>query len=75
MLILRCLGSSADVIVGHFAMTYHNEAQQLGVDLNELYSAMLADANNTPLNWDIEGRQAAVYKCVRVFTSLRVRTD
>lgn len=57
-------GSSGDVIVGHFAMTYHDEAAALGIDLEELYSAMLADAQNTPPNWDIQGRQAAVYKCV-----------
>ncbi|THH00763.1 hypothetical protein EW026_g1813 [Hermanssonia centrifuga] len=54
-------GSSGDVIVGHFAMTYHDEAAQLGIDLEELYSAMLADANNTPPNWDIEGREADAY--------------
>ncbi|KAI0771834.1 family 92 glycosyl hydrolase [Irpex lacteus] len=54
-------GSSADPIVGHFAVTYHDEAEALGIDLNDLYSAMLADGNNTPPNWDIEGRQADVY--------------
>jgi hypothetical protein len=57
-------GSSGDVIVGHFAMTYHDEAAALGIDLNDLYSAQLADAQNTPPNWDIEGREAGVYKCV-----------
>jgi hypothetical protein len=36
-------GSSADNIVGHFAVTYHNEASNLGIDLNELYAAMKAD--------------------------------
>ena len=54
-------GSSADPIVGHFAVTYHNEAEALGIDLNDLYSALLADGNNTPPNWDIEGRQADAY--------------
>ncbi|KAI0771821.1 glycoside hydrolase family 92 protein [Irpex lacteus] len=54
-------GSSADPIVGHFAVTYHDEAEALGIDLDDLYSAMLADGNNTPPNWDIEGRQADVY--------------
>lgn len=58
------LGSSGDVIVGHFAMTYHDEAAALGVDLEELYAALLADGQNTPTNWDIQGRQAAVYKYV-----------
>ena len=45
-------------------MTYHDEAAALGIDIEELYSALLADAQNTPVNWDIQGRQAAVYKCV-----------
>lgn len=43
-------------------MTYHEEAAALGIDLNDLYSALLADAQNTPANWDIEGRQADAYK-------------
>lgn len=55
------VGSSADPIVGHFSMTYHDEAEALGMDLNYLYTAMLVDGNNTPPNWDIEGHQADVY--------------
>ena len=43
-------------------MTYHDEAASLGIDLNDLYSALLADAQLTPPNWDIEGREAGVYK-------------
>ena len=42
-------------------MTYHDEAEALGIDLNDLYSALLADGNDTPPNWDIEGRQADAY--------------
>ena len=62
-LILSALhtGSSADPIVGQFAVTYHDEAAALGIDLNDLYSAMLADGQNTPPDWDIEGRQADAY--------------
>lgn len=56
-------GSSADPIVGQFAVTYHDEAAALGIDLDDLYSAMLADGENTPPNWDIEGRQADAYMC------------
>ncbi|KAI9062844.1 glycoside hydrolase family 92 protein [Trametes sanguinea] len=55
-------GSSGDVIVGHFAITYHNEAAALGIDLNELYSAMLADAEINPPEWNTLGRQVDVYK-------------
>ena len=55
-------GSSGDVIVGHFAMTYHDEAAALGISLDDLYSALLADGNLTPPNWDIEGREADAYE-------------
>ncbi|KAI0687903.1 glycoside hydrolase family 92 protein [Cytidiella melzeri] len=54
-------GSSADPIVGQFAVAYHEQAAALGIDLDDLYSAMLADGNLTPPNWDIEGRQADAY--------------
>lgn len=57
-------GSSADVIVGQFAINYHNEAADLGVDLGDLYSALLADAEDTPPEWNTLGRQVNVYKSV-----------
>ncbi|TFK70589.1 glycoside hydrolase family 92 protein [Pluteus cervinus] len=55
-------GSSGDNIVGHFAMYYHNEADDLGIDLRELYSAMWADGELNPPEWNIMGRQINVYK-------------
>lgn len=55
-------GSSADNIVSHFAMYYHNEAADLGVDLDELYAALLADGDLNPPEWNIDGRQVNVYK-------------
>jgi putative alpha-1,2-mannosidase len=55
-------GSSADIIVAHFAVNYHNEAAALGVDLEELYAAMLTDGELNPPEWNIEGRQVNVYK-------------
>ncbi|KAF9010673.1 glycoside hydrolase family 92 protein [Cyathus striatus] len=54
--------SSADNIVSHFAINYHNEAAQLGIDVNELYSALLADGDLNPPEWNIQGRQVNVYK-------------
>lgn len=57
-------GSSADNIVAHFAVNYHDEAQALGVDLNELYAALKADGEDNPPEWDIEGRQVNVYQYV-----------
>ncbi|TFY80901.1 hypothetical protein EWM64_g3111 [Hericium alpestre] len=56
------VGSSGDIIVGHFAVSYHNEAQELGIDLNELYAAQIADGEVNPPEWNIEGRQVNVYK-------------
>ena len=64
-------GSSADNIVSHFAMAYHNEAQALGVDLNELYAALKADGEDNPFEWNTEGRQVNVYQYV--LSSLPVR--
>ncbi|KAG6824297.1 hypothetical protein H0H93_002246, partial [Arthromyces matolae] len=58
--------SSGDIIVSHFAVNYHNEAQRLGIDLNELYSALLADGDVNPPEWNIEGRQVNVYKNAEV---------
>lgn len=55
-------GSSADHIVGQFAVSYANEAEALGIDLEELYSAMLADAEINPPEWNTMGRQVDVYK-------------
>ncbi|KDQ27557.1 glycoside hydrolase family 92 protein [Pleurotus ostreatus PC15] len=54
-------GSSADNIVSHFAVNYHNEAAALGVNLDELYSALLADGDLNPPEWNTEGRQVNVY--------------
>lgn len=45
-------------------MYYHNEAADLGVDLDELYAALLADGDLNPPEWNIDGRQVNVYKYV-----------
>ena len=55
-------GSDGDNIVAQFAMSYHNEAAELGVDLDDLYSALVTDANVNPPEWNIHGRQVNVYK-------------
>jgi hypothetical protein len=47
-------------------MLYHNEAEALGVDLETLYAAQLADAENEPPEWNIQGRQANAYKSVNL---------
>lgn len=53
-------------------MTYHNEAAALGIDLNDLFNAMLADGENTPPDWDIEGRQADAYKWVLPYSPVEL---
>lgn len=62
-------GSSPDNIVSHFAVSYHNEAARLGINLDDLYSALLADGELNPPEWSTTGRQVNVYKyvlcCVR----------
>jgi len=42
-------------ILADFAVKYHNEAQALGVNINELYSALVTDAQVNPPEWNIEG--------------------
>ena len=61
-LLIILIGSSGDTIVSHFAVNYHNEAQRLGIDLNELYSALVKDGEVSPPDFDIEGRQVDLYK-------------
>ncbi|KIM45421.1 glycoside hydrolase family 92 protein [Hebeloma cylindrosporum] len=58
-------GSSADNIVSHFAVYYHNEAARLGINLNELYSALVTDGEVNPPEWNIQGRQVNVYNTGR----------
>ncbi|KAF8971120.1 glycoside hydrolase family 92 protein [Flammula alnicola] len=47
--------SSGDNIVSHFAVNYHNEASRLGIDLNELYSALITDGEVNPPNGILKG--------------------
>ncbi|KAF8513341.1 glycoside hydrolase family 92 protein [Hysterangium stoloniferum] len=55
-------GSNGVPILADFAVKYHNEASTLGVDINELYSALLTDGEVNPPEWNIQGRQINVYK-------------
>ena len=52
--------------MGHFAVNYHNEAAALGIDLNELYAAQVADGEVNPPEWNVQGRQVNVYKYASV---------
>ncbi|KAI0319724.1 glycosyl hydrolase family 92-domain-containing protein [Amylostereum chailletii] len=41
---------------------YASQAEKLGVSPNDLYTALLADAENLPPNWDLMGRQTDAWK-------------
>lgn len=68
-------GSSADNIVSHFAVNYHNEAQALGIDLNELYTALKADGEDNPFEWNTEGRQVNVYQYVFSLSGVNIKIN
>ncbi|KAK0440865.1 glycosyl hydrolase family 92-domain-containing protein [Desarmillaria tabescens] len=55
-------GSHGDPILAEFFIKYQNHTSALGVSDQDLYTALLADAENTPPNWNIQGRQADVWK-------------
>lgn len=54
-------GSNADPIVAEFFVKFHEQAQALGVSADDLYTALLADAEKQPSSWAFQGRQANVY--------------
>ncbi|KII83240.1 glycoside hydrolase family 92 protein [Plicaturopsis crispa FD-325 SS-3] len=55
-------GSNGDPILAEFAVKFAPQAATLNVSLDALYTALLADAELTPPNWDLQGRQAGVWK-------------
>ncbi|THU97168.1 glycoside hydrolase family 92 protein [Dendrothele bispora CBS 962.96] len=55
-------GSHGDPILAEFFIKYQNQAEDLGVSVDDLYAALIADAEDTPKNWNIQGRQADIWK-------------
>jgi len=55
-------GSNGDPIVGEFFVKFREQAVTLGVSADDLYNALLANAENEPPNWNLQGRQAGVWK-------------
>ncbi|KXN83542.1 hypothetical protein AN958_01251 [Leucoagaricus sp. SymC.cos] len=55
-------GSNADPILGEFFVKFHEQAAALNVSPEDLYNALLADAENEPPNWNLQGRQAGIWK-------------
>ncbi|KAJ8488173.1 hypothetical protein ONZ45_g14058 [Pleurotus djamor] len=55
-------GSNADPILGEFFVKFSEHAAALNVSASDLYTALLADAELQPPNWNLQGRQADVWK-------------
>ncbi|KAK7458786.1 hypothetical protein VKT23_009791 [Stygiomarasmius scandens] len=55
-------GSHGDPVLAEFFVKFQNLAGELEVSPDDLYAALVADAENTPKNWNIQGRQADVWK-------------
>lgn len=55
-------GSNGDPILGEFFVKFHEQAAALQVSPDDLYNALLVDAENEPLNWNLQGRQAGFWK-------------
>ncbi|KAJ7597790.1 glycoside hydrolase family 92 protein [Mycena floridula] len=55
-------GSHGDPIIAEFFVKYQNQAANLGVSASALYTALVADAEKQPANWNIQGRQADAWK-------------
>ncbi|KAL0064619.1 hypothetical protein AAF712_008445 [Marasmius tenuissimus] len=55
-------GSNADPILGEFWVKFHEQAAALNVSGDDLYTALLADAELEPPDWRLQGRQANAWK-------------
>ncbi|MBW0482570.1 hypothetical protein O181_022285 [Austropuccinia psidii MF-1] len=55
-------GSSGTNILADFALKYGDVSAKLGVNLGDMYQALVNDAETTPQQWDFGGRQISVYK-------------
>lgn len=55
-------GSNGDPILGEFFVKFYEHASALNVSADDLYTALLADAEEQPPNWNLQGRQATVWK-------------
>ncbi|EEB94897.1 hypothetical protein MPER_06218, partial [Moniliophthora perniciosa FA553] len=55
-------GSNADPILAEFWVKFHDYANTLNVSGDDLYNALLADAELEPPDWNLQGRQANTWK-------------
>ncbi|KAG6810816.1 hypothetical protein H0H92_010206 [Tricholoma furcatifolium] len=55
-------GTNGDPILSEFFVKFHQQAAALNVSADDLYNALLADAEDQPANWNLQGRQADAWK-------------
>ncbi|KAH7883885.1 glycoside hydrolase family 92 protein [Phlebopus sp. FC_14] len=55
-------GSNGDPILAEFFVKFHERFATLNVTADDLYAALLEDAETQPPNWDLQGRQAETWK-------------
>ncbi|KAL0573680.1 hypothetical protein V5O48_008277 [Marasmius crinis-equi] len=68
-------GSHGDPILAEFYVKFEKQVAELGVSANDLYEALLADAEDTPKNWNIQGRQADVWKEKGLYSNQFIALD
>ncbi|KAG8753287.1 hypothetical protein FRC12_011599 [Ceratobasidium sp. 428] len=54
--------SNADPILAEFLIKWGSRAAELGVTVDDLYAALITDAEKQSDNWNLQGRQAEVWK-------------
>ncbi len=54
--------TDGDPILAEFFVKFQQQADALSVRADALYNALLADAELQPPNWDLQGRQANIWK-------------
>lgn len=59
---MRRLWLDADPILGEFFVKFNKQAEALNVSPTDLYNALLADAEIQSSNWNLQGRQANLWK-------------
>ncbi|CEL59327.1 putative glycosidase Rv0584 OS=Mycobacterium tuberculosis GN=Rv0584 PE=3 SV=1 [Rhizoctonia solani AG-1 IB] len=55
-------GSNADPILAEYYVKWGSRSSELGVSNDDLYSALVTNAEKQPDNWNLQGRQTEVWK-------------
>ncbi|KAF4581463.1 hypothetical protein EYR40_009749 [Pleurotus pulmonarius] len=62
-------GSNGDPILAEFYVKFSHEAAHLNVSSSDLYLALLADAENSPQDWELQGRQIKPWRLLNYIPS------